>query len=97
MSVEAYGSVGKANNPYKGTGLALVDLIGGHIPMAFAPIPASHELAAAGSLRMLAVTSLTRSSLLPDVPTIADSGLPGFEAVLRYGLIAPAGDRKSVV
>jgi tripartite-type tricarboxylate transporter receptor subunit TctC len=77
--------------PYKGTGPALTDLIGGHIPMAFAPIPASHAQADAGTLRMLAVTSLERSSLMPEVPTISESGLPGFEAVLRYGLIAPAG------
>jgi tripartite-type tricarboxylate transporter receptor subunit TctC len=83
--------------PYKGTGPALTDLIGGHIPMAFAPIPASHAQAAAGTLRMLAVTSLKRSALMPDVPTIAESGLPGFEAVLRYGLIAPAGTPPAII
>jgi len=83
--------------PYKGTGPAITDLLGGHIPMAFAPIPASHAQAAAGSLRMLAVTSLTRSTLLPDVPTIAESGLPGFEAVLRYGMIAPAGTPPAII
>jgi len=83
--------------PYKGTGPALTDLIGGHIPMAFAPIPASHAQAAAGTLRMLGVTSLKRSSLMPDVPTIAESGLPGFEAVLRYGLVAPAGTPAAII
>jgi tripartite-type tricarboxylate transporter receptor subunit TctC len=83
--------------PYKGTGPALTDLIGGHIPMAFAPIPASHAQAAADTLRMLAVTSLERSALMPDVPTIAESGLPRFEAVLRYGLIAPAGTPPAIV
>jgi len=83
--------------PYKGTGPVLTDLIGGHIPMAFAPIPASHAQAAAGTLRMLAVTSLGRSTLMPDVPTIAESGLPGFEAVLRYGLVAPAGTPAAIV
>lgn len=83
--------------PYKGTGPAITDLLGGHIPMAFAPIPASHAQAAAGTLRMLAVTSLARSALLPDVPTIAESGLPGFEAVLRYGLVAPAGTPPAIV
>jgi len=83
--------------PYKGTGPALTDLIGGHIPMAFAPIPASHAQAAAGTLRMLAVTSLKRSALMPDVPTIAESGLPGFEAVLRYGLVAPAGTSAAII
>jgi tripartite-type tricarboxylate transporter receptor subunit TctC len=77
--------------PYKGTGPAIIDLLGGHIPMAFAPVPATHENAQNGKLRMLAVTSASRSTLLPDVPTIAEAALPGFEAVLRYGLVAPPG------
>ena len=77
--------------PYKGTGPALTDLLGGHIPMAFAPIPASHPNVSAGTLRALAVTSTTRSSLMPDVPTISESVLPGFDASLYYGLAAPAG------
>jgi tripartite-type tricarboxylate transporter receptor subunit TctC len=83
--------------PYKGTGPALTDLLGGHIPMAFAPIPASHANVSAGMLRALAVTSKTRSSLLPDVPTISESGLPGFEASLYYGLVAPAGTPRPVI
>jgi tripartite-type tricarboxylate transporter receptor subunit TctC len=83
--------------PYKGTGPALVDLIGGHIPMAFAPIPATHANIAGGQLRGLAVTSLTRTSLLPDVPTVAESVLPGFDASLYYGLIAPAGTPRPIV
>ena len=83
--------------PYKGTGPAITDLLGGHIPMAFAPIPASHENAKSGNLRMLAVTSLKRSTLMPEVPTIAESGLPGYEAVLRYGLVAPAGTPRPIV
>src|SRR6478609_787205 len=77
--------------PYKGTAPALTDLLGGHIPMAFAPIPASHANVSAGTLRALAVTSTTRSNLLPDVPTMAEAGLPGFDASLYYGLVAPAG------
>jgi tripartite-type tricarboxylate transporter receptor subunit TctC len=83
--------------PYKGTGPAMTDLLGGHILMSFAPIPAVHESAKGGLLRLLAVTSLTRSSLMPEVPTIAESGLPGYEAVLRYGLVAPAGTPRSIV
>ena len=83
--------------PYKGTGPAVTDLLGGHIPMAFAPIPAVHEQAKNGNLRMLAVTSATRSTLMPDVPTIAEAGLTGFEAVLRYGLAAPAGTPRPVI
>jgi tripartite-type tricarboxylate transporter receptor subunit TctC len=83
--------------PYKGTGPALTDLLGGHIPMAFAPIPASHPSVTAGLLRALAVTSTTRSSLLPEVPTIAESALPGFDASLYYGLVAPAGTPRPVI
>jgi tripartite-type tricarboxylate transporter receptor subunit TctC len=83
--------------PYKGTGPALVDLIGGHIPMAFAPIPASHANVSAGTLRALAVTSLARSNLLPDVPTIAEAGVPGFDASLYYGLAAPAGTPRPII
>jgi tripartite-type tricarboxylate transporter receptor subunit TctC len=83
--------------PYKGTGPALTDLIGGHIPMAFAPIPATYTNAKSGNMRMLAVTSATRSTLAPEVPTIAESGVPGFEAVLRYGIVAPAGTPRAIV
>jgi tripartite-type tricarboxylate transporter receptor subunit TctC len=83
--------------PYKGTGPAMTDLLGGHILMSFAPIPAVHESTKSGLLRMLAVTSLTRSSLVPDVPTIAEAALPGFEAVLLYGLAAPAGTPRPIV
>jgi tripartite-type tricarboxylate transporter receptor subunit TctC len=83
--------------PYKGTGPAIIDLLGGHIPMAFAPVPATHDNAKSGKLRMLAVTSTIRSTLLPDVPTIAEAALPGFEAVLRYGLVAPPGTPRPVI
>jgi tripartite-type tricarboxylate transporter receptor subunit TctC len=83
--------------PYKGTGPALTDLLGGHIPMAFAPIPASHANVSAGTLRALAVTSTTRSSLMPDVPTISESVLPGFDASLYYGLAAPAGTPRPII
>jgi tripartite-type tricarboxylate transporter receptor subunit TctC len=83
--------------PYKGTGPALSDLIGGHIPAAFAPIPATYENSKSGTMRMLAVTSLTRSTLAPEIPTIAEQGVPGFEAVLRYALVGPAGMPRPVI
>ena len=83
--------------PYKGTGPALTDLLGGHIPMALAPIPPVHGNVSAGLLRALAVTGKTRNSLMPDVPTLAESGLGGFEASLYYGLVAPAGTPKPVI
>jgi tripartite-type tricarboxylate transporter receptor subunit TctC len=83
--------------PYKGTGQAMSDLLGGHIAMMFAPIPAAHANVAAGSLRALGVTSLQRSSLLPEIPTIAETGLPGFEATQRSTLLAPAGTPHAIV
>jgi tripartite-type tricarboxylate transporter receptor subunit TctC len=83
--------------PYKGTGPALADLIGGHIPMAFAPIPATHGPVSQGLLRGLAVTSGKRSSLVPDLPTIAESGVKDFEASLFYGLVAPVGTPRPII
>jgi len=83
--------------PYKGTGPAITDLLGGHIPLSFSPIPAVHESAKSGLLRMLAVTSAKRSNLVPDMPTVAESGVPGFDAVLRYGLVAPAGTPRPII
>jgi tripartite-type tricarboxylate transporter receptor subunit TctC len=83
--------------PYKGTGPALTDLLGGHIPMALAPIPAVHANVSAGLLRALATTGKTRNNLMPDVPTIAETGLPGFEASLYYGLVAPAGTPRPII
>jgi len=83
--------------PYKGTGPAITDLLGGHIAMMFAPIPAAHGNVTTGLLRPLGVTSLKRSSLLPDVPTIAESGLPGFEVAQRSVLLAPAGTPRTII
>ena len=83
--------------PYKGTGPALTDLLGDHIPMALAPIPAVHANVSAGLLRALATTGKTRSKLMPDVPTIAETGMPGFEASLYYGLVAPAGTPRPII
>jgi tripartite-type tricarboxylate transporter receptor subunit TctC len=83
--------------PYRGTGPAIADLIGGHIPMAFAPIPATHGPVTQGLLRGLAVTSAKRSNLVPDLPTIVEAGIPGFEASLHYGLVAPAGTPRPII
>src|SRR5215470_9138279 len=86
-----------AHIPYKGTGPAITDLLGGHIAMMFAPIPAAHGNVTTGLLRPLGVTSLKRSSLLPDVPTIAESDLPGFEVAQRSVLLAPAGTPRAII
>jgi tripartite-type tricarboxylate transporter receptor subunit TctC len=83
--------------PYRGTAPLLNDLLGGHVPVAFAVIPPAYGNIQSGSLRPLAVTSPTRTGLLPDVPTFAESGLPEFEAVLRYGVVAPAGTPRPIV
>ena len=83
--------------PYKGNGPALGDLMGGHIPMMFMPIPAAIGNVKAGTLRALAVSSLKRSSVLPDLPTLAETGVPGFDVALRYGLAAPAGTPRPII
>jgi tripartite-type tricarboxylate transporter receptor subunit TctC len=83
--------------PYKGSAPAMNDLLGGHVPIAMSVLPPALGNIAAGKLRAIAVTSKKRFSLLPDVPTFDESGLPGFEAVLHYGLLAPAGTPKEIV
>jgi tripartite-type tricarboxylate transporter receptor subunit TctC len=82
---------------YKGTGPLTNDLLGNHVPLGFNTIPASVTQIAAGQLRGLAVAAPARSAALPDVPTSAESGLPGFEAVQYYGVIAPAGTPRPIV
>jgi tripartite-type tricarboxylate transporter receptor subunit TctC len=83
--------------PYKGTAQLVTDLVGGHVQASFAAITPSFGNIKAGNVRALAVTSPTRSSLLPDVPAISESGLPGFEVMLNYGLLAPTGTPKPIV
>jgi tripartite-type tricarboxylate transporter receptor subunit TctC len=83
--------------PYKGSAPVINDLIGGHVPVAFSVLPPALGNIQAGNLRAIAVTSKKRFSLLPDVPTFDESGMPGFEAVLHYGLLAPAGTPKEIV
>ncbi|MEO8347027.1 MAG: tripartite tricarboxylate transporter substrate binding protein [Betaproteobacteria bacterium] len=77
--------------PYKGSAPALQDLVGGQVQLMFDNLPSSLALIKAGKLKALAVTSLARAAALPDVPTLAESGLPGFEASSWFGLLAPAG------
>jgi tripartite-type tricarboxylate transporter receptor subunit TctC len=83
--------------PYKGTAPVMNDLLGGHVPIAFGVLPPALGNIQGGRLRAIAVTSKKRFSLLPDVPTFDESGLPGFEAVLHYGLLAPAGTPREIV
>lgn len=83
--------------PYKGTAQVLNDLIGGHVQVTFNVIPPTVGNIRSGKLRPLAVTSPQRSPLLPEVPTASESGMPGFDVVLNYGLLAPAGTPKPIV
>jgi tripartite-type tricarboxylate transporter receptor subunit TctC len=83
--------------PYRGTGPALNDLVGGHVPLYFSSLPPAVGLVREGKVRALAVTSAKRASLFPDLPTVAEAGLPGYEAALRYGIIAPAGIPRPIV
>ena len=83
--------------PYKGAAPLTNDLVAGHIGIGFNTVPPALGNIQSGNLRPIAVTSETRTSLLPDVPTVAESGLPGFEAMLHFGLLAPAATPRSVI
>ena len=83
--------------PYKGSAPALQDLVGGQVQLMFDNLPSSLALIKGGKLKALAVTSATRAAALPDVPTLAESGLPGFEASSWFGLLAPAGTPAPVI
>jgi tripartite-type tricarboxylate transporter receptor subunit TctC len=83
--------------PYKGSAPALADLIGGQVQLMFDNLPPSLPQIKAGKLRALAVTSATRAPALPDVPTVAEAGLPGFEASSWFGVLAPAGTPPAIV
>ncbi len=83
--------------PYKGSAPALADLLGGQVQLMFDNLPSALPQIKGGKLKALAVTSAQRASALPDVPTIAEAGLPGFEATSWFGLLAPAGTPKDVI
>jgi len=82
---------------YRGTGPLTNDLVGGHVAIGFNTIPPAIGNIEAGRLRAIAVAAPARTAALPDVPTAAESGLPGFEAVQYYGLSAPAGIPRPIV
>jgi tripartite-type tricarboxylate transporter receptor subunit TctC len=83
--------------PYKGNGDALANLIGGHVSMMFISIAPIVGNVKAGTLYALALTTAERSPQLPDVPPIAESGVPGFAAAIRYGLVAPPGTPRPII
>jgi tripartite-type tricarboxylate transporter receptor subunit TctC len=83
--------------PFNGTASVINDLLGAHVPIAFGVLAPALGNIHAGRLRAIAVSSAKRSILMPDVPTFNESGLPGFEVVEHYGLLAPAGTPKEIV
>jgi len=83
--------------PYRGTGLAVIDVISGQLDMVMAGVPAIVPHTRTGKLRALGVSSLTRLSILPDIPTIAESGAPGYDATQWYGILTPAGTPKAIL
>jgi tripartite-type tricarboxylate transporter receptor subunit TctC len=83
--------------PYKGAGPALADLIGGQVQASFTSMPSVIGHIKAGKLRAIAVTSRARSDTLPEVPTLAESGLPGFDVNPWFGLLAPAATPGAIV
>jgi tripartite-type tricarboxylate transporter receptor subunit TctC len=83
--------------PYRGSGPAQSDLIAGHVPMAITTVPPAIAQIRSGLLRAVAVTGDTRLAILPDVPTVAESGVPGYVAVIHYGMVAPAGTPRPIV
>ena len=85
------------NVPYKGSAPATIDLVGGHISAAFPNIALALPHANAGRLRLLGIASLKRAENLPDVPTISEAGVAGFEVLSWYGLVAPAGTPADIV
>ena len=83
--------------PYKGVGLAFVDLVGGQLDLAFPAIPSGAPYMRSGRLRALGVTSPRRHASIPEVPTVAEAALPGYQVQSWYGVLVPAGTRTDVV
>ena len=83
--------------PYKGSSPALTDLIGGHVAVYLSSLPPAIALVKEGRVRALAVTGPKRSPIFPDLPTVAEAALPGYEAVLHYGIVAPAGTPQPII
>jgi len=83
--------------PYRGSGPALTDLVGGHVAIYFSSLPPAVQLVKDGKVRALAVTGAKRANALPDLPTVAEAGLPGYESVLHYGIAAPASTPRPII
>jgi tripartite-type tricarboxylate transporter receptor subunit TctC len=85
------------NVSYRGNAPAMTDVVAGHLPTMFSNISDAIPQAAAGAIRLLAVSTKSRSAQLPDIPTVAESGFPGFDLATWNGLLAPAGTPKEII
>jgi tripartite-type tricarboxylate transporter receptor subunit TctC len=94
---KAMAGIAVVHVPYKGSAGARTDVLGGQVDMMFDAIPTMAEHVRSGKVKALATTGRTRSAVLPDVPTMAEAGVPGYEAVLWLGLMAPKGTPPAVV
>jgi tripartite-type tricarboxylate transporter receptor subunit TctC len=100
LAAELFKSMTKTDMvhvPYKGGAPAMIDLIAGQVQLVFSSAPTAVPQVKAGKVRALAVTTIRRSSVLPDLPTIAESGLPGYEADNWYGFVTTAGTPRTIV
>jgi tripartite-type tricarboxylate transporter receptor subunit TctC len=100
LAVELFKDMAKVNLtavPYKGAAPAITDLIGGQIDVMFTTVASAASLVESGQLRAIAVTSAERSPAFPNLPTVAEAGVPGYAAESWYGLFAPAGTPKDVI
>jgi tripartite-type tricarboxylate transporter receptor subunit TctC len=97
MSFSSMAGIKLLHIPYKGNSQALIDIIGGQVAMLFDQVSTSEPYIKAGKLRGLGVTSKTRSPLFPDMPTVDESGVPGYESITFNGYLAPAGTPRPVL
>jgi tripartite-type tricarboxylate transporter receptor subunit TctC len=100
LSMELFRTMTGANLvhvPYKGSAPMVTDLLGGHVQVAFDNTPNVLPQVKAGKLRALAITSATRSAMVPDVPTVSEAGVPGYVVGVWFGMVAPAGTPPAVL
>jgi tripartite-type tricarboxylate transporter receptor subunit TctC len=100
LSMELFKSLSGTDmlhTPYKGIGQAMADLIGGHVQVMIAPPQAVMPQVKSGALRALGVTGTRRTPIMPEVPTIDEAGVPGYESLGWFGLVAPAGVPRDVI
>lgn len=95
--LKAMAGIDLVHVPYKGTGIAIGDLIGGQVDLMSGDLPALLPHVRTGKLRALGVTSSKRTPLLPEVPTVSEGGVPGFESVGWFAVLAPAGVPKPII